>query len=197
MKNSSFTVPERNTMRRSSLLIALVLLIATALLMQNRSFADEFPFMVLLENVPGTAEIEGGKMQAGIKMLQDQLRQVEQEKSGDIWSTLCAAYIVTASLNQAERACNKAVEIDPTYHAMNNLGVFHVHKGALSKAREDFERVRPVDVDAYLELLKTKDARLVAASNLNLIDKLLAEHSHTDAITSNVMSPAAIEDLSN
>ncbi len=177
-------------MRRSSSLIAPALAIAAALMIGNQSFADESRYRVVLENVPGADEIEGGTIQAGIKMLEDQLNQIEQVNSGDIWSTLCAAYIANISLNQAEHACTKAVEIDPTYHALNNRGVFRVYKGDLSGAREDFERVRPPDVEGYLDKLKTTNVRLVAAGNFDLVNQLLAKVK-----TSDVMSTAAMEDI--
>jgi tetratricopeptide (TPR) repeat protein len=164
----------------------------------NQGIADEFRFVVLLENVPGTNEIEDGKTKAGIKLLKDQLNQVEHENSGDIWSTLCAAYIVSGFLDQANRACNKAVEVDPTNHALNNRGVFRVHNGELSKAREDFDRVRPPHVEAYLDKLKVTETRLVAASNFELINKMLAERAREqDKKDSDAISIAAIEDLSN
>ena len=163
----------------------------------NQSFADEFHFRVVFENVPGAEEIEAGNIQAGIKMLEDQLTQVEQGNSGDIWATLCAAYIVNVSLDQAERACSKAVEIDPTYPAFNNRGVFRVFKGDLSGAREDFERVRPRQLEAYLEELKTKDVRLMAVDNFRLINELSAKHSPAEINASVVMGTAAIEDLND
>ena len=112
-------------------------------------------------------------------------------------STLCAAYIINIPLNQAERACAKAVEIDPTYHALNNRGVFRVYKGDLVNAREDFERVRPLDVEAYLDKLKTTNVRLVAASNYVLVNERLAKHSPAEVKASDVISTAAIEDLND
>jgi len=206
MKNSNFTVLERNVMRRSSSLIAPALVIAAALMIGNQSFADEPLFRVVVENVPGADEIEAGNIQAGIKMLEDQLNQVEQANSddiwstlysGDIWSTLCAAYIADGSLNQAERACTKAVEIDPTYQALNNRGVFRVSKGDLFRAREDFERVRAPHVESYLDKLKTSDVRLVAADNFDLVNRMLAKHTPAEVKASDVKSTAAIEDLND
>ncbi len=197
MKNSNFTVLERNVMRRSSPLIAPALVIAAALMIGNQSFADESRYRVILENVPGADEIEAGNILAGIKILEDQLNQVEPGNSGDIWSTLCAAYIINVSLNQAERTCNKAVEIDPTRHALNNRGVFRVYTGDLIRAREDFERVRPLDVEAYLDKLKTTNVRLLAAGNFDLVNQLLSKDTPAEVKASHVVSTAAIEDLND
>jgi len=169
MKNANFSVLERNVNRRSLLLVAPALVMAVTLMIGNQTFADESGYRVVLENVPGADEIGAGNIQAGIKMLEDQLNQVDQMSNGDIWSTLCAAYILDDSVNQSERACTKAVEVDPTNHALNNRGVFRLSKGDLSGARKDFERVRTPDVEAYLKGLKTTDVRLVAASNYDLV----------------------------
>jgi hypothetical protein len=170
----------------------------------NQSFADESGYRVMLGNVPGADEIEAGNILAGIEILEHQLNQVKQENSGDIWSTLCAAYIINVSpyianfsLVQAERACTKAVEIDPTYHALNNRGVFRVYKGDLISAREDFERVRPLNVEAYPDNLKTTNVRLVAAGNFDLVNQLLAKRTHSQVKGSGVVSTAAIEDLND
>ncbi len=191
MKNSNFTVLERNVMRRSSPLIAPALVIAAALMIGSQSFADESRYRVLLERVPGTDQIDAGNILAGIKILEDQLNQAEQANSGDIWSTLCAAYIINISLNQAELACTKAVQIDPSYYALNNRGVLRVYNGDLVGAREDFELIRSLHVEAYLNKTKTTNVRLIAANNSVLVNQLLAKRTSADVKTSG----ASIEDI--
>ncbi len=197
MKNSIFTVRERNVMSRSTAVIAPTLVFAAVLLIGNQSLADESRYRVLLESVPGADQIETGNILAGIKILEDQLNQAEQGNSGDIWSSLCAAYIINFSLNQAERACTKAVQIDPTYHALNNRGVLLVYKGDLIRAREDFERVRPLHLEAYLNKIITTNVRLVAANNFDLVNQLLAKRTPAGVKISDVVSTAAIEDLND
>ena len=194
MKNFNFTVVEKNVVRRNSPLIAPALIIAAAFMVGNQSFADGFPFRAVYADVPGANEVEAGKFQAGIKILEDQLNQVEQGNSGDIWATLCAAYIVSGSLDQAERPCNKAVELDPTYCALNNQGVFRVFKGDLSGAREDFERVRPRQLEAYLEELMKKNVRVVAADNLRLVNELSAKRRVARSDASVAVNTAEIEE---
>ena len=189
MKNCNFTAPIRNLTKRSSFLIAPALVIAAALMIGNQGFTDESRYRVVLENVPGADEIEAGNIQAGITMLKAQLNQIEQVNSGDIWTTLCAAYIINISLDQAERACTKAVEIAPTNHALNNRGVFRVYKGDLSGARKDFERVRPPDVEAYLDKLKTTNVRLVAAGNLELVNQRLVRVKTSDVMSADADGP--------
>ena len=173
------------------------LIIAAALMLGNPSFADVFPFRVAFENVPGIEEIEAGNIEAGIKVLEDQVEQIEPASSGDILATLCAAYIVNVSLDKAERACNKAVETDPTETAYNNRGVYRAFTGDLSGAREDFERARPRQLDAYMEELRTKVVGLMAVDNFYLIEELSAKHTAAEINASVAMSTAAIEDLND
>jgi len=197
MKKSNFTVLGNNVMRRSSPLITPALVIATALLLGNPSFADTSSFRVTFESVPGSEEIEAGNIQAGIKVLEDELAQIELEISGDMLATLCAAYIVDWSLGKAERVCDKAVEIGPTKTAYNNRGVFRALTGNLYGAREDFERVRPHQLEAYMDELRAKDVGLVADDNFHLIDQLIAEHTATEIKASVALRSAAIEELND
>ncbi len=197
MENSIFTVLKKNVMRRNSPLIAPAVIIAAALVLGNPSFADAFRFQLAFMDIPGVEEIEASNIQAGIDVLEERLTHVEKGSSGDIWATLCAAYIVNDSLNQAERACTNALEIDPTHSAYNNRGVLRVRTGDLSGAREDFGRARPLDMKAYMDKLKTRNPRLVAASNFDVINQMLAKHSPAETNASVAMSTAAIEDLND
>lgn len=130
-------------------------------------------------------------------MLENRLNNIEQGNSGEILATLCAAYIVNVSLDNAERACNKAVETDPTEIAFNNRGVFRAFKGNLSGAREDFDRARPRQLEVYLSELKAKDLGLLAVDNFRLINKLSATHSLAELDVSVALKSAAIERLSD
>lgn len=130
-------------------------------------------------------------------MLENRLYNIEQGNSGEILATLCAAYIVNVSLDNAERACNKAVETDPTEIAFNNRGVFRAFKGNLSGAREDFDRARPRQLEVYLSELKAKDVGLLAVDNFRLINKLSATHNLAELDVSVALKSAAIERLSD
>lgn len=175
--------------------IAPTLMVSAVLLFGNPSFAETRTFRVAFEWVPGTEQIEAGNLQAGIKALEDQLAQIELESSGDILTTLCAAYIVNRSLDKAERVCDKAVEINPTESAYNNRGVFRAHTGDLSGARKDFERIRPHQVEVYLEELWVKDVPLIASSNYDLVDKLLSKRASAEVDRTVASSAARIENL--
>ena len=171
------------------------LIIAAALMLGNSSFAEVFPFRVAFENVPGVEKIDGSNLEAGIKVLEDQLQQIDAASSGDILATLCAAYIVNESLGKAERTCNKAVATNPSETAYNNRGVYRAFTGDLVGAREDFERVRPRDIEAYLDELKTKDVGLMSIDNFYLLEELSAKHSPAEINASLAMSTATVEDI--
>ena len=186
-----------NYLESQRVTIARALIIAAALMFGNSSFADVFPFRVAFANVPGVAEIEAGNIPAGIKVLESQLNQTEPEIKGDILATLCAAHIVNMSLDRASRTCNEAADVYPSNTAYNNRGVYRAFTGDLSGAREDFERVRPRELDAYLEELKTKDVGLISIDNFNLIEELSAKHTADEITASVAMSAAVLEDVND
>jgi hypothetical protein len=173
------------------------LALVAALALCSSGHADEARYRVLLGNVPGADEVEAGDVQAGIRILEDQLKEADPAQRGEVWSTLCAAYIIDLSLVRANRACNKAVRTDPSYYALNNRGVLRVYEGDLAGAREDFGHVRPADVEAYLEQLKASNIRLVAASNFDLVNELLAMHRPAADRSRQPISTADVETLSD
>ena len=173
------------------------LTVAAALILGNTSWSDEFPFRTAFERVPGAEEIEAGNLQEGIKILEDQLTQVEAENRGDVLATLCAAYVIDQSLEKAEQTCNEAVETYGTHTAYNNRGVYRVFTGDWLGAREDFDRARPQQLEAYLEELNSKNVRLMAIDNFERITVLSAKHAPADMDDSIEMTTAAVEDLND
>jgi len=173
-----------------------LIIVAAALLLGNQSFAESFRLRVAFANVPGVEEIEAGNVQAGIKLLEDQLAQIELEDKGDLLMTLCAAYVIHGALAKAKPACDQAVEINPTKAAYNNRGVFRVHAGHLNGAREDFERVRPRQPEAYKEELIRMDA-LTAADNFDAVEQLLSKRNAEKTNASVRLASATVEDLSD
>ena len=195
MKNSNFMVLEKEVKRRSPPVIVLVLIIAAVLLLGNSSFAETVHFRLAFDRVPGSEEIEAGNLKVGIKLLEDQLTKIELESSGEILATLCAAYIVNRTFDKAERACKRAIEIKPTKTAYNNRGILRAHEGDLTGAREDFERVRPRQLDVHLEELWVTDIPLMGEHNFDLVDELLSKRDSAKIDASFVVSTAKIEDL--
>ena len=196
MRNCDLVVPGGNVLRRRSSLIARVLMLAAAFLVGNQSFADGNNFRVVYADVPGVEQLEAGNIKPGIKILEDQLRKSDKGNSSDIWATLCATYIIELSLDQAERACTIAVETGPTFAALNNRGVLRAYRGDFDGARDDFDRARPLQLEAYLQELMSKDVRVVAADNYRLINIVLAKRAPTGGDTAVANSTAEIEDPS-
>lgn len=173
------------------------LLFFAAMMFSQTASAEFFPFHVAFENVPGVDEIEAGDFPAGIKVLEDRLNEIDLENSGDTWATLCAAYIMNASLYKAEFACDKAVQVDPSETAFNNRGVYRAFTGNLSGAREDFQRARPQQLESYLEELRTKDVGLMATDNFDLINELSAKYTPLEIADSKAIRTARVENLAD
>ena len=76
-------------------------------------------------------------------------------------------------------------------------GVLRAHKGDFVGAREDFDRIRPHQLEAYLDELKTKDVGLIAIGNFRLTDELLAKYSLEEIQASLAVRTAKIEDLND
>jgi len=171
-------------------------IVAAALLaISAASYADNLPFRVAFENVPGVAEITSGNPSDGIRILKQQLENDDAEK-GLVLATLCGAYIIELSLVEATQVCTDAVEKFPGETAFNNRGVLRVFTGDFEGAHEDFDRARPTRMDEYLEYLMTRDVGLIANGNHGLLEALQAKHSPDDVAASvAVNSGIKIEDM--
>lgn len=195
MKKSCCAARERSVVGGKVHGLIAILLCGAAFLPGNPCLAENYPLRVVYADVPGTEEIEAGRFEAGIRILQAELKKVDTLESGDIWSTLCATYVVTRAYSDARTPCDKAVEIEPTYAALNNRGVYRAFVGDFYGARQDLDRARPLQLEAYIVELTTKDPRVVAAENFRLIDNLLSKRNADSANSSVASTSASIEDL--
>lgn len=189
MRNCDLAVPGINVVR--------TFVLVTAFLISNQSSAGGNNFRVVYADVPGVDQLEAGNVERGIEILEGQLKNAGKSDSSDIWATLCATYIIELSLNQAERACTIAVETGPTFAALNNRGVLRAYRGDFDGARDDFDRARPLQLEAYLQELMSKDVRVVAADNYRLINIVLTRRNSGSNGTSVARSSAEIEDPSH
>lgn len=180
--------------RHEALWLPMAIVFVVAMLVSSPGFAEGSNFRVVYADVTGVEELEAGNVERGIRILEAQLRQEDTGNTSDVWATLCAAYIISLSLPEASEACDKAVETGPTFAALNNRGVLRAYKRNLDGAREDFDRARPLQLEAYMQNLLLRDVRLVAADNYRLISDVLARR---DAASAPVASRTAeIEDPS-
>lgn len=145
--------------------------------------AENYPFRVAFENVPGAAELEAGDVEAGIEILEN-LVDDHRVNTGHVLATLCGAYIMDVSLEKAERVCDRAVAEHPGETAYNNRGVLRAFNGDFRGAQADLDRARPERMAEYIEYLRTKDVRLIADGNFGLLEKLAARHSSDEVQTS-------------
>ena len=196
MRNRDCAVPGVNVLRQTSLPIARVLIVATALLFSNQGFAEGSNFRVVYADVPGVEELEVGNVERGIKILEKQLDETGNDNKSEVWATLCASYIIAVALDKAEPACNKAVETGPTYAALNNRGVLRAYNGDFSGAHDDFDRARPLQLEAYLAEMMANDVRVVAADNFRLINIVLARQNSAQGNRTVARTSAEIEDPS-
>ena len=171
-------------------------IVFTALMVASAaSYADNLPFRVAFENVPGVEEITSGNASDGIRILKQQIENDDAEK-GPVLATLCGAYIIELSLVEAAQVCTDAVEKFPGETAFNNRGVLRVFTGDFQGALEDFDRARPAHMDDYLEYLMTRDVGLIANGNHDLLEALQAKYSPEDVTASvAVNSSFKIEDM--
>lgn len=142
--------------------------------------SEEFPFRTAYEDVPGAKEIESGNLSAGIRRLEQALVGDDAANRAELLSTLCAAYTLDQSFEQAGRICNAAVDAGGSELAYNNRGVYRVMTGDWRGARKDFERARPAQIERYLEELRKRDVGLVADGNVQLMDDLERRYTPAD-----------------
>ena len=171
------------------------LVIAAALLLGNSSFAQVVAFRLALADVPGVEKIIAGDIQAGIRVMEDQLKLVKSKSKGDTLATLCAAHILNDSLGKARGPCNEAVKVNPSRISYNNRGVYRSHRGNLAGAREDFDHAQPQHLETYVDELKAKDVGLIANDNFLMIDELLANQEVENFNAALPALGADIEDL--
>lgn len=194
MRNRSFAVPGVRVFRRSGLWIVQAILFAAALLIAKPGLAQGSNFRVVYAEVEGASALEAGDMARGMRILRAQLRKADMTNRSDVWATLCGAYIISLSLDQADEACDAAVETGPSFAALNNRGVLRAYRRDFVGAREDFDRARPLQLEAYLQELMARDVRLVAADNYRLIGKVLARRSEETGRSTAPIRTADIEE---
>ncbi len=152
--------------------------------------AEQFPFRVAFESVPGVDAITSGNVTAGVAELESAL-QAGQVERGMALTTLCGAYILMGALESAERTCERAVTEQPSKASFNNRGVLRAFIGDYSGARRDFDRARPEQMDAYLASLRTRDAALIASDNHRLVNRLQARSGAPESEKSIAFSGSA------
>ena len=164
------------------------------------SNAEDYQFELIFVDVPGSAEIRAGYLDAATKTLENRAQDPDKHHVADELATLCALYIVKGQLSAASVTCHGAVEAEQSNAAYNNRGVFRTQLGDMSGALEDFAQARslPNNQRRYIEELMSGDATLIVNSNYVVAEKYAA--STRDKSGQTLVSQAfgaSIEDLGN
>jgi len=121
----------------------LTTLITSALLacLPAMSHAEGWELRSAPEMVPGTREIESGKIDVAIGKSEVHLPHVAQQKKVAVLTNLCIAYILKNDFDRADDYCDEAVE-RPNEKAVsyNNRGVLNALRGDLEAAMQDFDK---------------------------------------------------------
>jgi len=118
-----------NTNARFAAMFA-ALLLATIPSISN---AEAWELRTTPNAVPGTSEIESGKIDKAIRISNVWLPHVDQRKKVAVLSNLCIGYILSKEFDQAEVYCERAVE------RWNYKTVSHNNRGVLRALQGDYE----------------------------------------------------------
>lgn len=132
--------------------IAKTLGLAMLLTMCANSYAQEVQFRVGFEDVHGSRQLEEGKIEEGIQILQKELAK-EHVDRGRIVSTLCGAYLLDKTLVRARPFCEEAANAYPNSSTLNNYGVYLAISGDLEGAMKSFKRAQSLQRGQYVEFL--------------------------------------------
>ena len=102
--------------------------------------ADGWELRTARATVPGTAEIESGKIEKAIQISGIQLPHASQQQKVAVLTNLCIAYILSSDFVKADSYCDQAVE-RPNERSVsyNNRGVLKALQGDLEAAMQDFQ----------------------------------------------------------
>lgn len=103
------------------------------------SNADGWELRTSRHTVPGTQEIESGRIDKAIQISRVQLPHVSQQKKVAVLTNLCIAYILSNEFDQAEDYCDQATErSNEKTVSYNNRGVLKAAQGDFDSAMQDF-----------------------------------------------------------
>lgn len=102
------------------------------------SSAQNWELRVADTNVPGTSEIESGKIDKAIRISEAHLPHAMREQKVAVLTNLCIAYIHQANFIRATDYCNRATQqSNERSVSFNNRAMLKVVKGDLAGAAED------------------------------------------------------------
>lgn len=133
------TTTNRNTAQSRAPIAAIVAaFLLTAL--PTVSIADGWELHTTSDAVPGTKEVESGKIAKAIRISEVHLSHASPENKVAVLTNLCIGYILSNDFGQAEKYCDQAVSrSNENTVSYSNRGVLNALQGDFSAAMQDFE----------------------------------------------------------
>ena len=101
--------------------------------------AEAWELRTAPDTVPGTREIESGKIEKAIRISIVQLPHTSPSKKVAVLNNLCIGYILSNDFEQAEDYCDQAVaRRNDKAVSHNNRGILKMLQGDYSSAMQDF-----------------------------------------------------------
>ena len=127
------------SMTCSFALLAVIVTSLTFAVLPSMSRADSWELRTVAKEVPGTREIESGKVEKAIRISKVRLSITPENLKVAVLTNLCIGYVVMRDIDQAEQYCDQAAS-KPKQRAVtyNNRGVLRVLQGDYEAARGDF-----------------------------------------------------------
>ena len=121
--------------------IAVFMIAALFAAMPSTVQADGWELRTAEQAVPGTREIEQGKIARAIEISKVRLPHASAQNKVAFLTNLCVAYILTREFNEADDYCSQAVK-RPNEQAVtyNNRGVLRAMQGDVEAAMQDFAK---------------------------------------------------------
>ena len=158
-------------------------LFAASLVFGQASLADDTKrFQAVLHDaeVYGAEDIAAGRYGIGIERLSARTEKQPHAKRVPALIDLCAAYTMVGELDNAEKACDAAVDSGwYSGHAYNNRGTYHIATGNYEAAVSDFQAAvdgRGADREARANLEFAQE-RLVAQQQRTDSNQVVAQNT--------------------
>ncbi|MGI9221189.1 MAG: hypothetical protein ACR2QS_09160 [Woeseiaceae bacterium] len=120
---------------RSAVVFAALLLASTP----SIATAEAWELRTTPNAVPGTHEIEAGKIDKAIRLSNAWLPHVAKKERGSVLTNLCIGYTLKKEFDRAEAYCDQAVEQSSNKTvSYNNRGVLKALQGDYEGAVQDF-----------------------------------------------------------
>ena len=131
----------KNTLNRDRFFSALVTGVFIAVAGVTTASAESWELRTADDEVIGTKDIEAGRIDKGIRVLENRLSSAKYPLKSAVLVNLCLAYTVKRDYETAMDYCNKAVSLRANgVDGYNNRGVIHALQGDFAAAISDFRK---------------------------------------------------------